>query len=178
MLKNEKYSIDFKFCQKNKKILYDKDSIYKIKLTDDNMFSFKLSIKYLKINPEIFDILIKKNSSEFVIIPSKKSRRRFLSGSFYKKSSTQLLNDLENNEKEKKKNNNNNNNDDYLDDRRLSYEPEYNTKKYINSKFKDKENTKSKKIEINENGSICSNEEDDNLSLMKVKMIFLKHIMN
>ena len=170
MLKNEKYSIDFKFCQKNKKILYDKDSIYKIKLTDDNMFSFKLSIKYLKINPEIFDILIKKNSSEFVIIPSKKSRRRFLSGSFHKKSSAQLLNALENNEEEKnkdnKKNNNNNNIDNYLDDRRLSYEPDYNTKKYINSKFKDKENIESKKIEINETGSICSNEEDDNLSLV------------
>ena len=165
ILKKDKYSIDFKFCQKNKKKLFDKDSTYKIKLNDDNLFSFKLSIKYLKINPENIETFFQKNSTEFVIIPSKKSRRRFLSDSYHKKSSAQLLNTIENNHEEKSKENANNI-ENCIDDRRLSYEPTYNTKQYINSKFQNKEKNDSQKFKINESGSICSQDDEENLSLV------------
>ena len=148
----EKYSINFKF----------------------NIFSFKLSIKYLNIRPDNIDDFIKKNSFDFDIIPSIKSRKRFLSDSFHKKSSAQLLNDLDkdNENKDDEKGNNNektyNNNiiDNYIDDRRLSYENKYDTKKYIYSKFSDetKEKTELNKVNINDSGSMCSNE--DNFELV------------
>ena len=170
----EKYSINFKFNPPNKKNFIDKDSTFKIKLIDDNIFSFKLSIKYLKIRPDNIDDFIKKNSFDFDIIPSIKSRKRFLSDSFHKKSSAQLLNDFDkdNENKDDEKGNNNektyNNNiiDNYIDDRRLSYENKCDTKKYIYSKFSDetKEKTELNKVNINDSGSMCSNE--DNFELV------------
>ena len=166
---NEKYSINFKFTPPNKKKFIDKNSTFKIKLIDDNIFSFKLSIKYLKIKPDNIDDYINKNKFDFDIIPNIKSRKRFLSDSFRKKSSAQLLNDLDkgNEEKEDEKMNNNNIIEDYFDDRRLSYENKYDTKKNIYSKFydeKSKEKNDVNKIHINNSGSICSNE--DNFELV------------
>ena len=171
----EKYSINFKFNPPNKKKFIDKDSTCKIKLVDDNIFSFKLSIKYLKIRPDNIDDYIKKISFDFDIIPSIKSRKRFLSDSFHKKSSAQLLNDLDKENEEDKddeKINNNekayNNNiiENYIDDRRLSYENKYDARKYIYSKFSDetKEKSELNKLPINDSGSICSNE--DNFELV------------
>ena len=171
---NEKYSINFKFTPPNKKKFIDKNSTFKIKLTDDNIFSFKLSIKYLKIKPDNIDEYFKKNSFDFDIISSIKSRKRFLSESFHKKSSAQLLNNIDedNNNKDKEKANNNekeyNNNimENYFDDRRLSYENRYDTKRYIYSKFSDETKEKSdvNRFHINDSGSIGSNE--DNLELV------------
>ena len=165
----EKYSINFKFKPPNKKKFIDKNSTFKIKLIDDNIFSFKLSIKYLKINHDNIDDYFKKNSYDFDIIPSIKSRKRFLSDSFNKKSSAQLLNDLnkDNEEKNDEKTNNNektynNKIEKYFDERRTSYDNNYNTKKYIFSKFSDENKEKSdfNKEHINISGSICSNEEN------------------
>ena len=162
--KNEKFSIEFKFCDKNKKKFLDKNSTQKIQLINDNMFNFKLSIKYLRINQENIEIFLKKNSSDFVIIESAKTRKRFLSDSFRKKSSSQLLNNLEKNNNEKNVDNYNNNfiKENYIDYRRLSYNNDSNSKNYLNSGIK--ENNNLDKNEINKSGSICSNEE--NLSLI------------
>ena len=132
----EKYSVNFKFTPSNKKKFIDKDSTLKIKLIDDNIFSFKLSIKYLKIQYDNIDDYIKKNSYDFDIIPSIKSRKRFLSDSFRKKSSAQLLNNLDKDDEDKNEDKNKNNEKtfnnniigNYIDDRRLSYDNNYDTK--------------------------------------------------
>ena len=167
--KNEKYLIDFKFSKKNNKKFIGKKSLtYKTKIILENMFSFELSVKYLKINEENIEMFIKKNNTEFVII---EQRKRFLSDDFQRKSSTQLLNNLEKNDGEKSKENFENNFilENYIEDkrkRRLSYENNNSSKKYLNLKFFEDniEKNNLNKIEINDSGSICSNE--DNLQLV------------
>ena len=152
--KDENYFVDFKFnpSRKSKKKFIDEDKTEKIKLVNDNIFWFKLSISYLRINPENIEKYFKSNISDFVIIPSNKSRRRFLSQDTNdKKPSTQFLNDLEHKSKDKIHEDKNNKEEempliieDYIKDkreRRLSYD-EKNIKKYINTKF----------FEINKNG--------------------------
>ena len=114
--KQENISTEFEYCQKVKKKLGTKSTVKKIKLINDNMFSFKLSIKYLK--PEIIDKFIKANSSEI----GDNVRR-----SSFEKESTSLF-FLMNEDKTNK-----NQNNDY---RRLSYD--YCTQKYINSAIEEK----------------------------------------
>ena len=161
---NEKYALEFKFCDKNKKKFINKESTSKIKLINDNMLYFKFSIKFLKIKPENIEIFLTKNISDFVIIENiKPRRRRFLSDTFQKKSSSQLLNNLEKNNEEKNLENDNNNfiKENYIDNRRLSYDNNYYSKNYINSGFK--ENNNKNKFETNKSGSIGSNEENFSL---------------
>lgn len=160
--KDDNYTINFKFNQnkrKSKNLFIDKDSTQKIKLMNEDIFSFKLSISYLKIKPGNIDYFLNKNSSDFVIIPSEKSRKRFLSDN-YKRSSSQLLNNIDQNNKEDKIGEN-----DYINecikDKRLSYDDNY-YKKYINSKFyeEEQENTLNKKTSLSNHSS------EDNLSLV------------
>ena len=92
--KDDSYYIDFKFNpidKKGIKLFVDEKSSKKIKLVNEDIFSFNVTIKYLEIKPENIDIFFNKNNYDFVIIPSNKSRRRFLSDEYYKKSSNQLL---------------------------------------------------------------------------------------
>lgn len=161
ILRNKKYLINCDFCPKKRKEFVDKKYTKKIKLINDKIFSFKLSIKYLEINPDNIDKFLNKKCFEFIIIQSKKSRKRLSSDPFNKKSSTQLLNGSDNNNE-----NNNNIIENYFDDRRLSFQNNNDSKKYINFQLfgGNKEKDNANKIEINDSGSICSNEE--NLSLV------------
>lgn len=179
ILKNDNYSIDFTFCPKRKKKFVDKKSTNKIKLINENLFSFKLSIKYLKITPKNIDKFMNKITSDFVIIHSKQSRRRFLSDDYQKKSSAHLLENLEKSEEDSDDEDTNKQNkiynDNHFDARRLSYEQSYTKKnilqnssdeikesdsqKYIHSKFLG-ENKDRYSIKIENSGSICSKEDN------------------
>ena len=133
--KQKNISTEFEFSPKIKKKLGNKSNTEKIKLINDNMFSFKFSIKYLK--PENIYKFIKKNNSEI----GDNVRR----SSFNKTSTSHFL--LIN---EDKTNKNQNNNIGNIDFRRLSYD--YFIQKYINSK-------------IEENNSDSDYENSDNLVL-------------
>ena len=166
--KDDKYEIDFKFNQKikNTKKLFSDDELFnKIKISNNDIFSFKLSIYYLKINPDNIENLFNKFNNDFVIIPSQKSRRRFLSDDFHKKSSYQLLNNLEQkNNNEKNENENSNPSfiiEDYIKDRRLSFE--INTiDNYINTIFKEQE----KENLLNKKESVSDSNTGSDLSLV------------
>ena len=116
--KQENISTGFEFCPKVKKKLGSKSNTKKIKLINDNMFSFKLSIKYLK--PEVIEKFIKGNFSEIGDNVRRSSFNKELTPHFL------FMN-------EDKANESPNNNNDF---RRLSYD--YNTQKYINSKIEEK----------------------------------------
>jgi hypothetical protein len=134
LLKEDKYSIDFKFnpIKKNKMKFVDENATKTINLISDDMFCFKLSVEYLNIKSDNIDNFFNKIDDDFVIIPSNKSRKRFLSDD-YKKSSSQLLKKLEQKDKENLKDNSdeeNENNNKYINRRRLSFEDNYYNKKY------------------------------------------------
>lgn len=134
LLKEDKYSIDFKFnpIKKNKMKFMDENATKTINLISDDMFCFKLSVEYLNIKSDNIDNFFNKIDDDFVIIPSNKSRKRFLSDD-YKKSSSQLLKKLEQKDKENLKDNSdeeNENNNKYINRRRLSFEDNYYNKKY------------------------------------------------
>ena len=158
--KDDNYSIDFKFnpnIKRGKKSFIDEKSTEKIKIINNDLYSFKLSINYLKIKPENIDLFFNKNNYDFVIIPSNKSRKRFLSdndtNTNYKKSSQNILNNIEHNNEEKYNKNNGNQKpsfiiENYINDRRLSYD---NTKPI--------EDEKEKKLDKNK---YLSNENSEN----------------
>lgn len=134
--KQENISTIFEFTPKIKKKLGTKTTAEKIKLINDNMFSFKLSIKYLK--PEAIDTFIKSNSSEMDNV------RR---SSFNKVSPSQFV--LNNQDKV---NNSPNNDARNLDYRRLSYDY-YTSKMEENNSDSDCENYDNYDLVIKENDS-------------------------
>ena len=161
--KDENYSIDFKFnpIKRAKKSFIDEKSTEKIEIINNDLYSFKLSIDYLKIKPENIDLFFNKNNYDFVIIPSNKSRKRFLSdtdtNTNYKKSSQYILNNIEQNNEEKNNDNNGNQKpsfiiENYINDRRLSYD-------YT----KPNEDEKETKLDKNEYLSNENNENDYSL---------------
>ena len=177
--KDNNYFIEFKFNPiKNEKKNFVKENLSrKIKIKNEELFNFKLSIKYLKIDRDNLDDLFKASNNEFVIISKKKSRRRFLSDTYYKKSSHQLL---KKESEEQKDNNNEINNDNnniinndfiienYFNDendnnvnqkRRLSVQEKEIKSKFFVNNFKQKK-SKSEESDSNANSS------DDNLSLV------------
>ena len=142
LVKKENYSINFQFCPKDKdKFIENNKSTKKIKLINDNVFSFKLSIKYLKIKTENIDRFIKKNSF---------SRRSF-SNYFKEKKSNQLLENCEDIVKIKPT-------------YRLSFDKNYNVEKYINSKFNEPQ-----KVEKNDSDSNCESVENLDLDIKEVE---------
>ena len=160
--KNDGYYIDFKFCPKTKKKFIDDNSTYKIKLINEDIYNFKLSIKYLKISTENIEHFLNKNSDDFIIIPSHKPRRRFLSDTYNKKPSVQFLTQIDENTIGKK-----GTQDyiieDYVDSQRLSCNYDINKKKYLHSKFNDdKEELKEKESDDN----FSKGSSDDNLALV------------
>ena len=161
--KDENYSIDFKFnpIKRAKKSFIDEKSTEKIEIINNDLYSFKLSIDYLKIKPENIDLFFNKNNYDFVIIPSYRSRKRFLSdtdtNTNYKKSSQYILNNIEQNNEEKNNDNNGNQKpsfiiENYINDRRLSYD-------YT----KPNEDEKETKLDKNEYLSNENNENDYSL---------------
>ena len=138
--KLDNISTEFEYCPKVKKKFGTKSTIKKIKLINDNMFSFKLSIKYLKA--ENIDKFIKTNSSEI----GDNVRR----SSFNKASTSHFL--LMNEDKGNKTPNNN------IDFRRLSYD--YCTQKYINSTIQ--ENNSESDCENSDNYDLVIKENDSN----------------
>ena len=139
ILKLDNISTQFEFCKVKKKF-GTKSTIKKIKLINDNMFSFKLSIKYLKA--ENIDKFIKTNSSEI----GDNVRR----SSFNKASTSHFL--LMNEDKGNKTPNNN------IDFRRLSYD--YCTQKYMNSTIQ--ENNSESDCENSDNYDLVIKENDSN----------------
>jgi hypothetical protein len=137
--KLDNISTEFEYCPKVKKKFGTKSTIKKIKLINDNMFSFKLSIKYLK--PEFIDKFIKTNCSEI----GDNVRR----SSFSKASTSHFLLN------EEKGNKTPNNNIDY---RRLSYD--YCTQKYINSTIEEKNSDSD--CENSDNYALVIKESDSN----------------
>ena len=145
--KQDNISTEFEYCQKAKKKLGTKSSIKKIKLINDNMFSFKLSIKYLK--PEFIDKFLKPNISEI----GDNVRR----SSFNKASTSHFL--LMNEDKGSKSPTN------ITDFRRLSYD--YYTQKYINSKIE--ENNSDSDCENSDNYDLVIKENDSGHNIKKTE---------
>ena len=147
--KQENISTIFEFTPKIKKKLGTKTTAEKIKLINDNMFSFKLSIKYLK--PEAIYKFINANSSE----NSDNVRR----SSFNKVSPSNFL--LNNQDKI---NNSPNNDARNLDYRRLSYDYYSSKMEEINSDS-DCENYDNYDLVIKESdsGHNVKNSENNNL---------------
>ena len=137
--KLDNISTEFEYCPKFKKKFGTKSTIKKIKLINDNIFSFKLSIKYLK--PEIIDKFIKANS-----LDGDNVRR----SSFNKASTSYFL--LMNEEKGNKTPSND------FDFRRLSYD--YCNQKYINSTIQ--ENNSDSDCESSGNYDLVIKENDSN----------------
>ena len=173
--KDDNYSIDFKFnpnIKKGKKYFVDEKSTQKIKIKNKDLYSFKLSIQYLKIKPENIELFFNKNNYDFVIIPSNKSRRRFLSDTdtytYNKKSSQYILNNIDHNNENKLDDNKDKEVqnpsfiiENYITDRKHSYE-DNNIQKYIKSKFDEDE--KEKKLDKSQ--SLSNENSDDDLSLV------------
>ena len=145
--KQDNISTEFEYCQKVKKKLGTKSSTKKIKLINDNIFSFKLSIKYLK--PEFIDKFLKSNNSEIGDNVRKSS--------FNKASTSHFL--LMNEDKGNKSQTN------ITDFRRLSYD--YYTQKYINSKIE--ENNSDSDCENSDNYDLVIKESDSGHNIKKTE---------
>lgn len=166
--KNEKYYTEFKFnpTPKEKKNFILENMTKKIKIQNEELFGFKLSITYLKVKSDNISYLLKSNNNDFIIITNKKSRKRFLSDTYNKKSSNQLFK-KESKDENKENNDNNVIKNDFIIENYFSNESSNDNQK--NEIRKRRLSVKEKRVKskfFNNNEDSISDISEDNLSLV------------